>query len=255
MATNNSGFKLYSSNNSNSSSGCVGVGGAMSNSSSGSLIPAMAGNYCNDSPSNNYDGIAAGILSNSNSNPLLDSSLIPGLKHDTGLAVEWSIDEQYKLEQGLVKYANEPNIMRYIKIAASLQDKSVRDVALRCRWMNRKRRKPEDESSGKKVKDRKDKLTESTTKNTISSASSMHVPGYSLTKNHQHPSDYMLSGVLGGTTRHLLEENNRAFGQISANLSSLKPMIFGSSSSVPMKQEWGCYVNGNEGGRSWQVFV
>lgn len=32
---------------------------------------------------------------------LLDS--VPGLKHDTGLAVEWSVDEQYKLEEGLVK--------------------------------------------------------------------------------------------------------------------------------------------------------
>lgn len=39
----------------------------------------------------------------------LDSSLthvldsFPGLKHDGGFAVEWSIDEQYKLEEGLAK--------------------------------------------------------------------------------------------------------------------------------------------------------
>lgn len=32
---------------------------------------------------------------------VLDS--VPGLKHDTGFAVEWSIDEQYKLEEGLAK--------------------------------------------------------------------------------------------------------------------------------------------------------
>lgn len=32
---------------------------------------------------------------------LLDS--VPGLKHDAGLAVEWSVEEQYKLEEGLVK--------------------------------------------------------------------------------------------------------------------------------------------------------
>lgn len=31
--------------------------------------------------------------------------------------------------------------------------------------------------------------------------------------------------VLSGTTRHLLEENNQAFGQISANLSTLKVML------------------------------
>lgn len=33
------------------------------------------------------------------------------------------------------RYADEPSIMRYIKIAAMLRDKTVRDVALRCRWM------------------------------------------------------------------------------------------------------------------------
>jgi hypothetical protein len=27
------------------------------------------------------------------------------------------------------------NLLKYIKIAAQLQDKTVRDVALRCRWM------------------------------------------------------------------------------------------------------------------------
>lgn len=33
------------------------------------------------------------------------------------------------------RFGNEPSIMRYIKIAALLRDKTVRDVALRCRWM------------------------------------------------------------------------------------------------------------------------
>jgi hypothetical protein len=32
---------------------------------------------------------------------LVDS--VPGLKHDAGLAAEWSVDEQYKLEDGLLK--------------------------------------------------------------------------------------------------------------------------------------------------------
>lgn len=38
---------------------------------------------------------------NSSSSPLLDS--IPGLNQDTGLAAEWSAEEQYKLEEGLAK--------------------------------------------------------------------------------------------------------------------------------------------------------
>ena len=39
--------------------------------------------------------------SSASSSLLLDS--VPGLKHDAGLAVEWSVEEQYKLEEGLQK--------------------------------------------------------------------------------------------------------------------------------------------------------
>ncbi|PIN22771.1 hypothetical protein CDL12_04514 [Handroanthus impetiginosus] len=67
-----------------------------------------------------------------------------------------------------------------------------------------------------------EKLVESSLKNNMSSASSVNMAPYSLTTNHHHQTDCLLSGVLSGTTRHLLQENNQAFGQISANLSSLK---------------------------------
>ncbi|KAL3824273.1 hypothetical protein ACJIZ3_020302 [Penstemon smallii] len=118
--------------------------------SSSILIPM--GNYYTNPAALNLS-VNDGASQNNSSSLLLDS--VPGLKHDTGLAVEWSVEEQYKLEEGLAKYANEPNIIRYIKIAALLHDKTVRDVALRCRWMTRKRRKQDDQIFGKKVKDRK----------------------------------------------------------------------------------------------------
>ncbi|KAI3453248.1 hypothetical protein Pfo_009911 [Paulownia fortunei] len=279
-------------------------GGAMSSSGSGGCELISLGNYYrnpggslnlsgNDGPGRGmiFSSGAAENSLDSSSTLLMDS--VPGMKHDTGLAVEWSIDEQYKLEEGLAKYANEPMIMRYIKIAASLRDKTVRDVALRCRWMTRKRRKQEDQSLGKIVKDQKEKLVELSLKNNMSSASSLHVASYSLTTNRPAQSDCMLLGVLSGTARHLLEENNQAFGQISANLSTLKlqqnfdlffrtrnnittilndmrnmpgimsqmpplpvllneelassifpcssqPMMFSSSSAIPLKQEPGC---------------
>ncbi|XP_011070485.1 uncharacterized protein LOC105156132 [Sesamum indicum] len=210
-------------------------GGATSNSSSssgGCELISMGNYYRNHGGSLNLtgnDGPAGGmIFSPGGAQNSLDSSStvmlesVPGLKHDTGLAAEWSIDEQYKLEEGLAKYANEPNIMRYIKIAATLHNKTVRDVALRCRWMTRKRRKQDDQSLGKKGKDRKEKVVESTLKNNMSSASSVNVAPYSVATNHCDQSDCMLSGVLRGTARHLLEENNQAFDQISANLSTLK---------------------------------
>ncbi|OIW01866.1 hypothetical protein TanjilG_07161 [Lupinus angustifolius] len=125
-------------------------------------------------PMSNYFGLkngSSGMMysvnsSTINNNPMIaeacstrGSSLVhdsvPGLKHDAGLAVEWSVDEQYKLEESLVQYADEPSILKYIKIAASLRDKTVRDVALRCRWMTRKRRKQEEKNLVKKFNNRK----------------------------------------------------------------------------------------------------
>lgn len=35
----------------------------------------------------------------------------------------------------IYRYATEPSVFRYAKIAMKMKDKTVRDVALRCRWM------------------------------------------------------------------------------------------------------------------------
>lgn len=81
-------------------------GGSMSNSSSGSggyELISMA-NYYNSPGGSVNLGAGAALQNNSvgpSSSLLLDS--VPGLKHDTGLAVEWSVDEQYRLEEGLAK--------------------------------------------------------------------------------------------------------------------------------------------------------
>ncbi|KAL0912857.1 hypothetical protein M5K25_016271 [Dendrobium thyrsiflorum] len=111
-------------------------------------------------------GNPSSILSNTSSMMLQGNSQsslflepMAGLKHDTGLAVDWSYKEQAILHHGLIKYADQPSILKYIKIAALLPEKTVRDVALRCRWMSRKesdkRRKLEEFYAGKKLKDRK----------------------------------------------------------------------------------------------------
>lgn len=63
---------------------------------------------------------------------------------------------------------------------------------------------------------------EASLKNNTPSASLVNLPAYSLPTNHHNQSGYIYSGVLSPTVRHLLEENNHAFGQISANLSTLK---------------------------------
>ncbi|KAH7653333.1 Homeodomain-like protein [Dioscorea alata] len=127
----------------------------------------------------------------SSSNILLDS--VPCLKHDTGLVVEWTPEEQALLKQGLIKYANEPNIMKYIKIAAILGDKTVRDVALRCRWMLKrdifKRRKSEENYLGKKIKDRKEKTVDLPLKMNMTPVPSNNTQPYSQLMHQEKPVD------------------------------------------------------------------
>ncbi|KAL0720564.1 hypothetical protein Bca4012_035163 [Brassica carinata] len=61
------------------------------------------------------------------------------MKHLSGIAMYWSAEEQAILEDALLRYSSSepyPSISRYAKIASELQHKTVRDVAMRCRWIN-----------------------------------------------------------------------------------------------------------------------
>ncbi|XP_043716830.1 uncharacterized protein LOC122664869 isoform X2 [Telopea speciosissima] len=196
--------------------GTVPLGNSLGmNSTSGMILTG------NSSMINNNPGITA--AGNSPGSLLLDS--VPGLKHDTGLAVEWSPEEQSKLEEGLVKYADEPSIMRYVKIAATLPDKTVRDVALRCQWMTKeksgKRRKPEDHYTGKKMKDRKEKLAESSSKASLPPVPLQNMSAYPLRMDHMDR-DQIPCEAVGGTTKKLLDENYQVFNRIAANLATLE---------------------------------
>ncbi|OVA08934.1 Protein of unknown function DUF3755 [Macleaya cordata] len=202
----------FQSGATNSTSGMVSIGNAVS--TAGMILTGNSG-MINNTPGINPVGNTAGGF-------LLDS--VPDLKHDTGVAVEWSTEEQSRLEQGLVKFADEPTIMRYIKIAATLRDKTVRDVALRCRWMtnerNGKRRKPEEHHMGRKMKDRKEMLMES--KANVPRAPPLNMSAYSPVIQHVEHNDRISCEALGSTTRRLLDENAEFFSQIMTNLSTFK---------------------------------
>ncbi|CAF2062223.1 hypothetical protein Bca4012_100967 [Brassica carinata] len=155
----------------------------------------------------------SGLVQNGySSNSSLDS--VSGLKVDAPLASEWSTEEQLRLEVGLEKYKDKPSIMKYIKIAATLPDKTVRDVALRCRWMTRKRRKAEEQNCGKRFSYSKDKQVELTS--SIPSVSPSSMASYPFLMPSTTSSD------LSGNAFSLLDQNVRAFSQIRANLSSYK---------------------------------
>lgn len=148
------------------------------------------------------------------------------LKHDPGIIVEWSVQEQSTLEDGLSKYAGESTINKYIKIAALFPEKTVRDVALRCRWMskkeNGKRRKAEEQNQFKKIKDKKDKLVDSTVKPVVPQVSRSTTPVYTTPVLSMENDDGIPNEAIGGTAGQLLDQNSLVIAQIKANLAAYK---------------------------------
>ncbi|CAA7410643.1 unnamed protein product [Spirodela intermedia] len=142
---------------------------------------------------------------------------VPGLlKYDTGLTADWSFEEQSLLEEGLVKYGHEPNIMKYIKIAAGLQGKTRKENGKRC--------KQEKIYTWRKMKDKKDKQVDySSGVNSFSSqlpsvASTsliMYGPDSGGGMPHNDP-------IVGDAAQYLLEENARILDRITHNLDDLK---------------------------------
>ncbi|XP_059655010.1 uncharacterized protein LOC132301802 isoform X2 [Cornus florida] len=136
------------------------------------------------------------------------------------ISTDWNAEEQSVLEDGLIKYASESSVSRYAKIALKLQHKTVRDVALRCKWMtkkeNSKRRK---EDLARKSKDRKEKSTEPLVRSCQMAARPnfpSYVQGMFTTENDDGNS---YKGI-GGATGQLLEQNAQYFNQISANFTA-----------------------------------
>ncbi|KAL6633940.1 hypothetical protein ACP70R_026611 [Stipagrostis hirtigluma subsp. patula] len=163
------------------------------------------------------------IVSTGSPNIISDSS--QSLKYGAPMAVEWSCLELQILNDGLNKYANEPGIMKYIKVAAMLPEKTVRDVAMRCQWMAAvtkyrkeatRRRKPEEHYLGKKMKDRKDKMAESSSwaaNPAVQTDNRASFVPCNTTRN---------SGFLSGASQidravlNILEENAQLLNQIEA---------------------------------------
>lgn len=146
----------------------------------------------------------------------------PALRHNPGLSLDWTPGEQSKLEDLLTKYASDPYVMRYAKIAQDLRDKTVRDIALRCRWMNKKEngKRRKDDHNSRKSKDKKEKAIDSLPK-------SSHVANRSNGPPYVQPmmiesDDGISYKDIGGATGQLLEQSANALDQISANFSAFK---------------------------------
>uniref|UniRef100_A0A0E0GA18 Myb-like domain-containing protein n=1 Tax=Oryza nivara TaxID=4536 RepID=A0A0E0GA18_ORYNI len=162
------------------------------------------------------------IVSTSSPNMLADSN--QSLKYAAPMAVDWSYPELQLLNDGLLKYANEPGIMKYIKIAAMLPEKTVRDVAMRCQWMaakkeNTRRRKTDEHYLGKKTRDRKDKMVESSwATNRQVQTTDIRSPS-TLACNTVRDNQFQ-SGAseIDRAMLNILEENARVLKQIGENI-------------------------------------
>ncbi|GMJ08468.1 hypothetical protein like AT3G07565 [Hibiscus trionum] len=147
-----------------------------------------------------------------------------GLKHNPVISLDWTLEEQTIVEDGLKKYASEPSIIRYAKIALQLQNKTVRDVALRCRWMTKKensKRRKEERNIARKSKDKKERVADPQGKPTHFAAQPNHSP-YAPPMIPIDYDDGIPYRAIGGVTGELLEQNAQALNQIYANFAAFQ---------------------------------
>lgn len=199
-------------------SATVMISGGMSGSGLNSNTPGM---FLPGHPSMTNTMPAISTSGSSSSNVRLDH--VHRFKPGTVSGSDWSAQEVAKLNEGLIKYAHEPNFMKYIKIAAMLPEKTIRDVALRCHCMSNKesgkRRRPEEHYVGKKIKDTKGKMVASSPTENIRLDS---MSPYSRMVHNMNCSDQFEGPAFDGAMQHLLDENVQILGQISANLATFK---------------------------------
>ncbi|KAF0926364.1 hypothetical protein E2562_023080 [Oryza meyeriana var. granulata] len=150
------------------------------------------------------------------------ASTAAALRHDPGLSVRWTPEEQAALEGGLASYAADAVVVRYAKIAMNLPDKTVRDVALRCRWMAKKEsNKKRKEELPKKNKEKKERANDSSSKGPAHLVARPNAPPYSLPVLPMDDDDVSYK-TIGGQTGQLLEHNAQILNQIYTNISNMQ---------------------------------
>ncbi|KAH9793996.1 Histone H2A deubiquitinase (DUF3755) [Citrus sinensis] len=151
------------------------------------------------------NGVSVNSSNNGGNSPaVIDTSqTASALRHNSGISTEWTPEEQSILEDLLAKYASDSAVNRYAKIAKQLKDKTVRDVALRCRWMT-------------------EKATDSSAKSSSHLAARPNGPSYAPPMIPMDTDDGISYRAIGGITGDILEQNAQMFNQISANFGTFQ---------------------------------
>ncbi|XP_066344846.1 uncharacterized protein [Miscanthus floridulus] len=169
------------------------------------------------------DSSNAGLFLSPNTGVIGNASGVAPARTSSGDAFRGTWTPKYK-------YAREPNIMRYIKIAAMLPNRTIRDVALRCWWATQgkeRRKKPDGFYTGKKTRDMKpiqDKMVASVPIANFHMTPTTNVTPFSISMQHpnQQSQVHKEAPVVDSATQRLLEENNQLLNQISANIETFK---------------------------------
>ncbi|CAH8323003.1 unnamed protein product [Eruca vesicaria subsp. sativa] len=79
----------------------------------------------------------------------------PLLKNNTGFAMVWTPEEQTILDNALIReaentaknHSSESCVLRYARISLEFPQKTAKDIAMRCRWINELKRVTESSNS------------------------------------------------------------------------------------------------------------
>ncbi|KAL2541245.1 Protein of unknown function (DUF3755) [Abeliophyllum distichum] len=163
-------------------------------------------------------------MASTSRNGAVPANAVAALLQNTCISCDWSPDEQSMLEDLLSKYTSDTIIVRYAKIAQQLNDKTVRDVALRCKWMtkeeNGKRRK-DNKKLSRKNKGKKEKVTDSLPRSSLVANHSNGPPNTQPVLSIDNDDEISYKDI-GGAAGQLFEQNAQALDQISANFAAFK---------------------------------
>nr|UPW27179.1 hypothetical protein RF28184 [Allium cepa] len=199
------------------------MAGAVNMANSSGSIGVSNGAYFQRSPGFvNNDVGSIGQSGSSSSNLRVDP--LVGIQQKSDLTPEWTLEEQHILKQGLIKHAGEHSTMKYIKIASTLKQKTVRDVALRCRWLaeNGKRRKLEAYYA---VKNQYNKKTFDSSSNMNRQVANLGISvpsSQTMHQGNQYDTFAFQVPPLDVATQQLMDENSRVLNQILNNLAAYK---------------------------------
>lgn len=200
-----------------------GAGGATSKASSKAArtVPCMPDTESKQKPSQqSREPAEVAMMSNEDAAPSGTLKARAAAVHNA----EWAPHEQAALDQAAVKYPAEryQPFERYVRIAATLPRKGVRDVALRLRWLSQARKRKVSEEGPNSKRMRRDRCqsifaSQQKPQNVMGQWPQQQLP---MPQLDDHGAQTV--GAVGGLVAQLLEANLHILYQYKQNMHQFK---------------------------------